>query len=227
MSLPEKLALAQTFGLVVLGIVASYIDTAWFEEVYTVEDGFVEWLTVLPLVVVIAFCLSRIIGRKEPGSVRFMTGTILIVLFSFFVAGEEISWGQRIFQVQSTGFFKENNSQQEMNLHNMVINGVKVNKVIFSQALTVGAAFYLLALPLIYRKSRNIKELIDGWAVPVPRLYQIISFLLLFGVIGLCPSGKRAELLEMGATTLFCLIVLCPFNPIQSDRELLNNPKQS
>ena len=34
----------------------------------------------------------------------------------FFVAGEELSWGQRIIGIETTEYFKENNVQEELNL---------------------------------------------------------------------------------------------------------------
>ncbi|MFC6996904.1 hypothetical protein ACFQHR_04670 [Rufibacter roseus] len=204
------------FSLVSIGVISAYADKEWFEDVYTVEDGLIEWLTVLPLAVVSIACLVRIIYRRGSLSGKMIASTVFIALFSLFALGEEISWGQRIFNIQSSSFFKTYNAQQEMNLHNMVVDGVKVNKLIFSQLLTVAIAFYLLVFPWLYRKKQWVRSLANSWAVPVPRVYQIISFLLLFVLIGLCPSGKNAELLELGATTLFCLIILYPFNPIGS-----------
>jgi hypothetical protein len=49
-------------------------------------------------------------------------GALYVILaFGFFViAGEEISWGQRIFQVQSPEFFLQYNEQQELNIHNFL-----------------------------------------------------------------------------------------------------------
>ena len=209
----EKFTLACLFTLIVFGVVASFVDVAWFEEVYTVEDGFIEWLTVLPLVAVFFFCVFRITLRWRTASVQFLLGTSLIALLAILAIGEEISWGQRIFEIESSSFFKENNAQQETNLHNMVVQGVKLNKIIFSQLLAGAAALYLLALPWLYSKNESIKALADGWAVPVPRLYQIIAFLSLFALVSICPSGKRAELMEMAATTLFSLILFYPANP--------------
>ena len=48
--------------------------------------------------------------------------------------------------------------------------------------------------------------------VPVPRLYQIISFLLVFAVSGLLKHDRNPELLECGAAALFFLIIYNPLN---------------
>ena len=44
---------------------------------------------------------------------------LLLALFFFFVFGEEISWGQRIWGIDGGAFFKTMNAQQETNLHNL------------------------------------------------------------------------------------------------------------
>ena len=42
-------------------------------------------------------------------------------LFFFFIAGEEVSWGQRIFNIATPESIAEVNAQQETNLHNLAI----------------------------------------------------------------------------------------------------------
>ena len=44
----------------------------------------------------------------------------LLGLFCLIACGEEISWGQRIFGVQTPEFLKKINRQDETNLHNIV-----------------------------------------------------------------------------------------------------------
>lgn len=43
----------------------------------------------------------------------------VIASFTLFVGLEEISWGQRIFGVETPGFFLRNNTQGETNVHNL------------------------------------------------------------------------------------------------------------
>ncbi len=43
---------------------------------------------------------------------------VVLALGFFFVAGEEISWGQRLFGVKAPEYFREHNFQKELNLHN-------------------------------------------------------------------------------------------------------------
>lgn len=46
---------------------------------------------------------------------------LALALFFFFIAGEEISWGQRIFNIATPESIAEVNAQQETNLHNLDI----------------------------------------------------------------------------------------------------------
>lgn len=208
----EYLVLAFISIIVIIGLIASRVNLQWFEQVYVVEDGFVENLTLWPLLCSIGVGIFYLKNLSKNRSAWFSVIVVFAIVFSFFVAGEEISWGQRIFHVQSSEFFKKNNAQAETNLHNLVVDGKKVNKIIFSQLLTVCIAFYLLILPYFYRKKQSWKKFIDYVGIPVPRLYQIIACILLFILISLIPSGKNAEILEAGITHIFFLIFVFPEN---------------
>lgn len=208
----EILLLIFTSTLVVSGVVIANIDVNWYENVYAVEDGFVENWTIVPLLGAAGYALYlfRTVGKSKTW--HFRSVLVLIAVFSLFVAGEEISWGQRLFNVESSVFFKENNAQGETNLHNMIVGGKKINKIIFSQLLTVGIGVYLLVFPILYRKKHGFKAWIDRWGIPIAQPYQIVACLALLLSILLIPSGKSAEVLEAGITTLFFLIFVFPRN---------------
>jgi hypothetical protein len=135
-----------------------------------------------------------------------------LALMLFFAAGEEISWGQRIFHIKSSEFFKERNSQGETNLHNLVVDGVKLNKLIFSIGLTIAMGIYLLVFPVLYRYHAGTKRFIDRSGIPLPKAYQVISMLLVFIITSLLPHEKKAEMLEAGIALLFFLIIRYPGN---------------
>ncbi|WDF69671.1 hypothetical protein PQ465_04640 [Sphingobacterium oryzagri] len=219
LSILEILLLIFTSTLVASGIVIANINSVWFEEVYAVEDGFVENWTLVPLLVACCYALYNLATLGKHRHWHFKSLMVLIALFCFFVAGEEISWGQRIFQIESSTFFKVNNTQAETNLHNMVIGDKKVNKIIFSQLLTVLVAIYLFVLPWLYRKNKTIRHYVDLYGVPIAQLYQVIACFILFSSILLIPSGKNAEILEAGITTLFLLIFLFPYNALAFKRK--------
>ena len=207
----EKITLVITFIILFTGYYLFFTNITHFEN-YVQEDGIIEWLTVMGLLLGCFICFIRFINLFRVRGWWFLTATMALAILLLFVAGEEISWGQRIFNTQSPEFFKEKNSQQETNLHNLVVNGIKINKLVFSFGIIGILAIYLGILPILYFKNKKIHSFIDRSSVPVPRPYQVICFLLLFIITSLLPHEKKAELLECCAVLLFFLIVLKPAN---------------
>jgi hypothetical protein len=207
----EKYVLGYVFALLSFGVTMSWIDLSWFNGVYCIEDGFIETLTVLALLL-IAFLTGKYALKLSPKrNWMFSVVMIFLCLFSVFAAGEEISWGQRIFNIESSDFFQKNNAQGETNLHNLVVGGVKVNKLLFSQLFTVGAALYLLALPYFYRKNAGFQKFIDRSGIPVPRWYQSAAVVIVSLFTLIC-NGRSSELQEFGAVSVFFLIIYNPLN---------------
>ncbi len=196
---------------IAVGFFLFYTDKEKFDQ-YVQEDGLVEWITVLGLLAGAIVCFGRFkrLFAKKPKWFLFIT--LFLGLFLFFAAGEEISWGQRLIGIQTPEYFQKHNAQQETNLHNLVVSGVKLNKLIFSILLVGALCIYLLLIPVLYGRNLPAQSLIDRWGIPVPRLYQVIGFVLVFGLTSLIPDGKRAELLECVGALLVFLIMLYPVN---------------
>ena len=206
--------IAYIFLIIIFGFGIYYANSnlTYFDEVYTKEDGFVEYGTALLLFCSSILLFSRFIKLQKTKKTLWKLGILAIAFVFIFGAGEEISWGQRIFNIESSAYFKENNAQAETNLHNMVVNGKKINKLIFSQMLTVILIIYLLILPFIYRKFTGIKKLVDNFAVPIVKWHQTIAFLLTTAILVFISSNRKWELYELAFGVIFFLIFLSPFN---------------
>jgi len=207
----EKVILSLVAIILVIGFILFYTNLPAF-VIYVEEDGIVEWLTVLGLMLAFVVCVGRFFRLRKTRSWWFLTVTLGLALLLFAASGEEISWGQRILGIKSSAFFEKNNSQHETNFHNLIVDGVKVNKVVFSFGLIGAMGIYLLIFPLAYRYKKGFRDFIDKSGIPLPRLYQVISILLLFVITELLHHEKRAEILEAGITLLFFLIVRYPGN---------------
>lgn len=210
-TLIEKGILLLVAVILVVGFVLFYTNLQLFLQ-YVVEDGLVEWLTVFGLLLGSAVCIYRFVKLRREKSALFLSITLLLGLLLFMVAGEEISWGQRIFGIETSEFFEKNNLQKETNFHNMVVNGVKINKVVFTFGLIAALGIFLVVIPVLYRRNARIKAWADSWGILIPRNYQIVAFLLVFAITGLLKHEKNPELLECGAALLFFLIVRYPYN---------------
>ncbi|MCK5697291.1 MAG: hypothetical protein KAI02_03960 [Gammaproteobacteria bacterium] len=212
-SLIEKFALAYVIIFTLIGFIWSYIDHDSFKLYYVMEDGFTEWSTVFVLIIGIFVCFRRVWLLKNQRALLFLFMTSLLGLFFFFGAGEEISWGQRLFNIESSEFFHQNNAQGETNLHNLVVNDTKLNKLIFGRGLGILLFLYLVVLIPLYRRKDGVKLWVDKLAIPIAQNYQIVAYIALLIVVQvLMASSKKGEMLEFAGSIIFLLNVAYPYN---------------
>jgi hypothetical protein len=208
----EKIGLIFVALVSIAGVILSRMHLENFEMHFVQEDGPVEWLTVIALLIgiIVSIYRSRILSRFRPWT--FLFGLYCATVLFFFGLGEEISWGQRIFGYASPEFFLTYNSQGEFNFHNLRFGDFKVNRYIFGTLLGIIIALYYLVLPFVYQRLAKVKKFADSWGVPVPRLHHIISYLVLFGLVLSIPSAKKGEILEFGGSWICLLMILYPKN---------------
>lgn len=212
MSRVEKFILSIVFICILIGVTWARLNDASFKEIYAKEDHFLEWMQFVGLVAGSFLCFLRVWILRHKRSVLFLACTFILGALFFFGAGEEISWGQRIFNVQSSEFFLAHNAQGETNLHNLVVGGVKINKLVFGLILSIVVGVYFLVFPVLYRKFQVAKKWINHFAMPLPTWVHIICYVLVFALSEFSHSGKRGELLEFGGIWIFFLMILYPLN---------------
>ncbi|MGB0453329.1 MAG: hypothetical protein ACPGJV_06410 [Bacteriovoracaceae bacterium] len=208
----EKISFSLVFLCVIVGVIFSHQDLNFYNDWYTVEDGFIEWLTVAALLFgsFVAFYRANILAPFR--GFRFKIFLIFLGLLFFFAVGEEISWGQRLIGYDSPAFFYKFNSQGETNIHNLVLGGKRINKIIFGTLLGICIGFYFLILPVLYRKVAKVKSLVDAWAVPIPKWVHVGLYLFLVVLTELVSGHKKGELLEFGGCWIFVLMFVEPLN---------------
>ena len=126
--------------------------------------------------------------------------------------GEEISWGQRIFNIETPGFLAEANAQKETNLHNLVIGETSVNKLVFGKLLGLGLATFLTVIPIAYQRSTSFNRLLNHFAVPIPRPHHTLAILAMVLMIETSTASKRGEITEFSITSLVFFLLLNPLN---------------
>jgi hypothetical protein len=179
-----------------------------FSEVFAREDGIVEYATAILLAVAGVILVG--LARRVTGYRRWL---LTVYALAFFVAaGEEISWGQRIFGIESTEFFLENNRQGEINFHNLVVDGEQLVSFFFGQLLTVVILLYLVVLPLLWPVAGRVRWIADALAVPVPPRY-IGALAILWSVLVVWIDLPRNwEVYEFAFSAMICLVFLAPVN---------------
>lgn len=127
---------------------------------------------------------------------RFFFGVLAIACL--YVAGEEISWGQRLFDFETPEFFKEHNIQKETNLHNFFTGPVhSMTKEIIEYALATGLVLYGLFFPLAVARHISPAIWLVNKGIPAPPFYLwpffVVSGFLELGAV----SFNEAELAEI------------------------------
>ena len=182
---------------------------------YIQEDGLVEYLTAIFLFASSGVCVYRAIQyRKLKKPLWVLTAAGLAFLF-LFGGGEEISWGQRIFNIESGEFFQQQNIQNETNFHNLSIGGTDLNILIFSQLMFVVLVAYFI-LRVLTDKVQYIRNLVVKFNVPMPRYHQLFVMLGVNAVIAALYVKKVSELHELVFAFIFFLIFI---NPAQIIKE--------
>jgi len=214
--IPKSLTagLAIVLGIVAYGLFLLRQDEQAF-RVWIGEDGLVEWLTFVTLLMMSAysFVMRATFGHFEGERVARRVWLFFGCVF-LFGAMEEISWGQRILSIEGPEWFIRHNAQGETNVHNLVVCGVKLNKLVFGKILTMVLGIYLLWIPLIYRINKRVKGAVQRLRFPVAQNYQILLFIGLAIAIRLHLglSKKVAELLEFSGCYIIFLAVTHPYN---------------
>jgi hypothetical protein len=159
----------------------------------TEEDAWVEWATFLAFAFaggVAAWGAARCRGICRVGEAVALVG---LALFCLFVAGEEISWAQRLLGYRPAEIFLERNYQQEANFHNFLQNLVDLRWVMIQVA-----ALYGVVMPALAGGFRKLR-------VASPSLHLLPWFVLIIGLqIRLAdPFAIEVNELLLGVVFLF------------------------
>jgi hypothetical protein len=138
----------------------------------------------------------------------------LILAFLMFVcAGEEISWGQRIFGWETPESWSAKNAQSETNLHNLVVveGGVRdlAHQSFFRSLTNANRLFALFSLtffvivPALYRISPRARKAFHFFGLPIPPLWIGGLFLLNHLIFHL--AARHLVTLHLDSTSLFPL----------------------
>jgi hypothetical protein len=117
------------------------------------EDGLVEWATFVAFVMAAGW-LVFVVRRISP-SWWFQGACLLLAAFCVVVAGEEISWGQRLFGFKPPDVFLERNFQQELNLHNVLMDERGLGFALESKHLVMAIVLgFCVVWPMLVRHKR-------------------------------------------------------------------------
>jgi hypothetical protein len=114
----------------------------WNQRWLRGEDRLIEWVTFAGFLGA-SLSLVGVTRRARPAAARaWMAG---LVLFFFVCAGEEISWGQRVFGFGTPSDVSKVNEQDEFNLHNLKLEDISPLGIVSFFMKVFGIAAPLIA----------------------------------------------------------------------------------
>ena len=128
------------------------------------EDGWIEVLTVVFLLVAIFFGAMFLLSGRIPGHTWMRWWMFILILGSVYFAGEEISWGQHIFGWEASSYWQSLNDQGETNLHNTGPLFDQVPRTLLSVAALVGGV--MAPLYFFLSKRRLNEKSLHYWLWP-------------------------------------------------------------
>jgi hypothetical protein len=164
------------------------------------EDEFLEWGTFWAFFTAAAvFLYASFLQRRREGRLPWFF--LLVALFCLFVAGEEVSWGQRLFGYRPPSYFLEFNYQQELNLHNLVRTALR-KAALSGVIISYGIVLPLLAVMSLFRRW------LSQWAITPPPLYLLPSFTVTLVVYITYPMRYTGEVVEVMLGLAFLMAAL-------------------
>ena len=166
---------------------------------FIAEDSWAEYASFAAWGMASCFLTWAIVEHAELRRV----GPILFAAAAFFVAMEEISWGQRVIGVAPPASLAEGNLQGEMNLHNFF-------PVELVQYLVAGAVIFgwVMVFPVLRDRSPSLRRVSDALGIPLVPVRLWPLFLLAMVMLlsrSLLQSGETGELFLAIAVSAFAL----------------------
>lgn len=165
----------------------------------TEEDGLYEYLGSLFFFFASVVFLFTFLKAKNR-NIFFL----LFALAFFFAAGEEISWGQRIFNFDTPSVIEANNAQKEFSIHNLdfiqhpdgIGSSIKDLLFNFNRLFILSWIVYFILIPLANRNSSKLRSLFLKIRLPIISIW--FGMLFFFN--------------EITSKTLELFVVDCQYN---------------
>ena len=153
------------FIMALFAVVISRFPVAYIWATY--EDLLGEWSQFYFFAIALFFSVRLALAGS-----RFWLFFAALALACFYVTGEEISWGQRLFNLATPDFFRSHNLQQETNLHNFFTGPYNtLLKRIIEMLLASFLIIYGVIYPLELKVGWKPAVWINMKGIPAPPAY--------------------------------------------------------
>ena len=139
---------------------------------------------------IILLVLSTLRGPKVRRVIWMLIGVVALV-----IAAEEISWGQRIFSVDTPGILSQHNIQKEITLHNLAVFNT-VNQALHT-IVSYLILMYLVFSMIVLTSMPRLEKMFTASGLPLIHLRLIPVFLLAPYFFIFNPTVNAAEFGEL------------------------------
>ena len=194
MKLAEKIGFLFIFALITLGVWFSHTNLEIYKTWYAGPHALLEWLTLTSILACIVACVYRASILAPFRKTSFLIGLYTSAAILLFFGALEGS--------------------RRWGLVDDFLPGWVVALMFFA---------YLVILPLCYLKYPTTRKRVDNWAIPLPRTYHIVLYVvLLVAHWATQPNEFRPEQLQFGACWLFFMVMMEPLNRVVFSRTTID-----
>lgn len=137
-----------------------YLDMAINEDNFFEIAGFLG-LFITAVLFFMALRRSRSPEHRASNPPLKQLSYLVLALLFIFGAGEEISWGQRIFDIETPEVLQKENVQDEINIHNMTMFEGEGSIVTVDTLFTTFAFTFTLLIPLAATRYKKFAHFIN------------------------------------------------------------------
>lgn len=161
-------ALVPLFGLLGVALLRDVNERLLLD--ITAEDGLLEWSQFAAFVVAAAFSAAAAVNFHRADRHLLALAYAGLALAAVFVAGEEISWGQRLLGYHAPEPFASHNAQDELNAHNLDLAYIPP----FGRLQLLAGGYGSLATLVFHSIPRGARRL--EWEYLAPPLFLVPAF---------------------------------------------------
>lgn len=178
-------------------------------EALAQEDAAIEWATVAGWAIAaaaFAFGARRAAGPTPASLWLARAACASVALFCVFCAGEEISWGQRLFAFQPPEMFLAENYQQELNVHNLLMDDTLFGVELTSKHLVaLIAVVYGVLVAIAARLALGRNDVVDAALTVAPP----VALAPFFAGVALVELSYPVDLTGEAAELVLALLFAC------------------
>ena len=210
-------------------ITAYYVVcVVFFPQYYiwsTYEDLYGEWAQTYAFLCSFIFSVLILLKyRKQQYRIFFL----LLAMASFYTFMEEVSWGQRIFTIDTPEFFQKHNYQNELNIHNLFTGPVSVwTKDFFEYLISLGLLGYGVLFPIAARFNYRPAIWLTKKGVLAPSLALSPAFMIAAMLEPEPFSFNEAEIAELLVALTVAYIAFSHWLQLQTSEPGIPNRQKS